>query len=80
MQIRRYNRKRHFVRYKSGLWSPVKASYDATKKEYKGILKALKKVHSWLYSVKFILETDTNVLVVQLNGTASDLPGSLLIY
>jgi hypothetical protein len=29
--------------------------------------------------VKFLLETDANVLVAQLNGAASDLPGLLLM-
>ena len=42
------------------------------------MLKALKKVRSWLYGVKFILETDANVLVAQLNQSASDLPGALV--
>ena len=32
-----------------------------------------------LYVIHFILETDANVLVAQLNGAASDLPGSLVM-
>jgi hypothetical protein len=38
----------------------------------------MKKMRSELYGVHFILETDAKVLVEQLNGAASDLPGALL--
>ena len=56
--------KRHPARYESGTWSPQEKVYDATKRECRGVLKALKKVRHWLYGVHFILETDANVLVV----------------
>jgi ribonuclease HI len=79
MQIGRHDGERHPVRYESGHWSQVEASYDATKRECRGVLKALKKCRGWLYGVKFLLETDANVLVAQLNRAASDLPGSLLM-
>lgn len=55
--------KRHPSRYESGIWSIAKRIYDATKQERRGVLKALKKVWYWLYGVRFILETDANVLV-----------------
>jgi hypothetical protein len=41
-------------------------------------LKALQKVRYWLYRVHFVLETDVNVLVAQLNRSATDLPGALV--
>ena len=42
------------------------------------MLKAMRKVRFWLYGVHFVLETDANVLVAQLNRSATDLPGSLV--
>lgn len=36
--------KRHPSRYESRIWSNVEKKYDATKREYRGVLKALKKV------------------------------------
>ena len=59
--------KRHLSRYESRIWSTAERIYDATKRECRGVLKALKKVRYWLYGVRFILETDANVLVTQLN-------------
>jgi len=53
-------------------------SYDAMKCECHAVLKALQKVRYWLYGVHFILEMDANVLVTQLNQSATDLPGSLV--
>ncbi len=70
---------RHLYRYESGLQNKAEASYNATKRECRGVLKALKKVYNYLYRVHFILETDVNVLIVQLNQSASDLLGALVI-
>jgi hypothetical protein len=70
--------KRHSIRYESGLWSAAERNYDATKRECRGALKALKKMRSYLTGVHFILETDAAVLVDQLRGAASDLPSALL--
>lgn len=36
--------KRHFFRYKSKIWFNIEKKYNATKREYCGILKVLKKV------------------------------------
>ena len=69
---------RHPSRYESGLWNPAEQQYDATKRECRGILKALKKVRNYLYGIHFILETDAKVLVSQLNLAAADLPGALV--
>lgn len=52
--------------------------YDLTKQECCGVLKALKKVRYWLYRVRFVLETDANVLVAHLNWSDIDLPGALV--
>ena len=49
-----------------------------TKQECQAVLKALRKMQFWLYRVYFVLETDANVLVAQLNRSATDLPGSLV--
>ena len=68
----------HPSRYESGLWNKAEAGYDATKRECRAVLKALRKVRFWLYGVHFVLETDANVLVAQLNRSATDLPGSLV--
>lgn len=59
--------KRHPARYESGVWSSSEQKYDATKRECRGVLKALKKFRHYLYGVRFILETDASVLVAQLN-------------
>lgn len=48
--------KRYPSRYKSGIWSSAEKKYDATKRECRGILKALKKVSHWLYGVRFVLK------------------------
>ena len=77
MQI--FDGKRHPIRYESGVWSEVEQRYDATKRECRGVLKALKKTRHWLYGVHFVLETDANVLVAQLNGACTDLPGALIV-
>ena len=70
--------KRHPSWYKSGLWNQAEKNYNATKRECRGVLKALRKVRYWLYGVHFVLETDANVLVAQLNRSATDLPGALV--
>jgi RNase H-like domain found in reverse transcriptase len=56
-------RRRHLSRYESGLWNKAERNYNATKRECRGVLKALRKVCYWLYEVRFVLETDANVLV-----------------
>ena len=70
--------RRHPSRYESGAWSVVETKYDATKRECRGVLKALKKCRVWLYGIHFILETDANVLVAQLNKGGADLLGALV--
>jgi hypothetical protein len=38
------SRKVRPIRYKSGIWSQAERKYNATKREYKGVLKILKKL------------------------------------
>jgi hypothetical protein len=65
-------------RYKSGMWSDIEQRYDTTKRECRGVLKALKRTKTWLYGVSFILEVDAKVLAAQLNRSGTDLPGALI--
>lgn len=55
--------KRKSARYESGIWNAAEQKYDATKRECRGILKAIRKFRYWLYGVRFIFETDASVLV-----------------
>jgi hypothetical protein len=66
------------TRYKSGTWSQAERKYDATKREYRGILKILKKLQVWLIRTYFVLKTDANMLVAQLNRAATDHPNALI--
>jgi hypothetical protein len=65
-------------RYESGVWNTAERTYDATKRECRGVLKILKKLQIWIIGVHFILETDANVLVAQLNRAATDHPSALI--
>ncbi|KAJ6102680.1 hypothetical protein N7486_005107 [Penicillium sp. IBT 16267x] len=76
MQVR--NGVRKPARYESGVWSESERTYDAGKRECRGVLKALKKFRHWLYGVHFTLEIDAKTLVAQLNRSATDLPGALV--
>jgi hypothetical protein len=62
MQLNKLGR-RHFTKYKSGLWNDAKTRYDAGKREYQRVLKILKKVRYYLYNVRFVIETDVKTLV-----------------
>jgi hypothetical protein len=80
MQALKENAKRrHPVRFESGIWIGTQLEYDAGKKECLAVLRALKKFRSYLYGIRFILETDAKTLVAQLNRSATDLPGSLVV-
>ena len=66
------------ARYESGVWSAAERSYDACRRECKGVVHILKKFRHYLYGIHFTLETDAKTLVAQLNRSASDLPSSLV--
>lgn len=53
------------------------SEYDAGKRECQGLLKALKKVRSYLYGVQFVIKVDARTLVHQLKNVAADVPGAL---
>ena len=72
------NKDRHPCRYESGLWNNAEKRYDAGKRKCRGLMKALKKFRNYVYGVRFLVETDANTLVHQLNLPANDLPGALV--
>ena len=63
MQVDINTKNQHLMWYESGVWSPTECKYDARKRECRGLLKALKKVWFWLYSIHFTIEIDANTLV-----------------
>ena len=69
---------RHPVRYESGVWSTTERNWDSSKHECKALLLALKKFRSYLYGVRFVVETDAKTLIAQLQRSATDLPGALI--
>ena len=80
MQLADDKLRRHVIRYDSGIWSEVELKYElnAEKSECRGLIKALKKVRHYLYAIKFTIETNTRILIAQLNRTASDVPEALI--
>ncbi len=58
------SKNRHFIWYKSELWNEQETKYDAEKRECKDLMKTLKKIHYWLYNMKFIIEIDVNTLMM----------------
>ena len=54
------------------------SKYNVTKRKYRELLKTLKKVRFWLYEMRFIIEIDVNILIVQLNRSAADLSEILM--
>ncbi|KEY69862.1 hypothetical protein S7711_11555 [Stachybotrys chartarum IBT 7711] len=76
MQIK--DGKQHPIRFESSLFLPSEQNYDTTKRELKGILYILKHLRNYLYSAHFILETDTKVLINQINNAHKDIPAALV--
>ncbi len=72
------NGRRVPVRFDSGTWDKAESKYDQLKRETRAVLIALRKLGRYVFGVPFTLETDARVLVDQLNGAASDLPGSFV--
>ncbi|KAI8679254.1 hypothetical protein NCS57_00202800 [Fusarium keratoplasticum] len=71
--------KRKPIRFESGLWNPAETKYDATKRECRAVLYAFRRLRGMIYGIPFVLETDSQVLVHQINGKADDVPGSLVL-
>ena len=78
MQQEDENKDRHPCHYESGLWNNCEQRYDAGKHMCRGLMKELKKFRNYIYRVRFLVETDANTLVHQLNFCANDLPGALV--
>ncbi|KAB2109261.1 hypothetical protein AG0111_0g2620 [Alternaria gaisen] len=72
------NGHRHPIRFESGVWSTTERNWDSSKHECKALLLALKKFRSYIYGVRFIVETDAKTLIAQLQRSATDLPGALI--
>ncbi len=67
------------IQYKSRVQSKVEKKYNTTKQEYYRVLKIFKKLRVWITRVYFILETNVNVLVAQLNRVVTNYPRALII-
>ncbi len=60
------------------MWDKAESKYDQFKQEIQVVLIALYKLECYVFGISFILETDTRILVDQLNDTTSDLSGSFV--
>jgi ribonuclease HI len=69
---------RHPSQYESGHWNTAEKKYETGKRECRGLMRALKKFRTYVYSVQFFVETDANTLAHQLNLPAIDLPAALV--
>ncbi len=67
------------TQYKSRVQSKVEKKYNVIKQEYCKVLKIFKKLRVQITRVYFILETNVNVLVAQLNRVATNYPRALII-
>ena len=71
--------KKSFFHYESDLWTMFESKYNVIKRECRELLKTLKKVRFWLYEVRFIIEIDVNILIVQFNRSAAVFSEILMI-
>ena len=78
-QINSETNKNDFFRYENDLWTMFESKYNVTKREYRELLKTLKKVRFWLYKMQFIIEIDVNILIAQLNRSVADFSKVLMI-
>ncbi len=68
----------HVCQYDSDVWTNAKSRYDTDKQECQELLKALKKVHAYLYEVFFIVELNAQTLVSQLNRGVVDISDAFI--
>ena len=66
------------MRYESGVWTTPEKNYDAGKRECRALLRSLKKLKVWLYSIKFTVEIDAKTLLHQVNLLIMDLAGAMV--
>ena len=78
-QINSQTSKNHSSYYESGLWIMFELTDNVIKREYRELLKALKKVRFWLYEVRFTIEIDVNILIAQFNRSVADFSEVLMI-
>jgi RNase H-like domain found in reverse transcriptase/Integrase zinc binding domain/Reverse transcriptase (RNA-dependent DNA polymerase) len=71
-------KKRHPVRFESGVWSKAERKYDSGKLELRGVVYAFSRLRLYLYGARFRLETDNSNIVAMINRTSTDLPGALV--
>jgi len=64
--------------YDSDVWINAEAEYDTDKWECHRLLKALKKIYTYLYEVFFIVKLDAQTLVSQLNRGVIDIFNALI--
>jgi hypothetical protein len=69
---------RHACRYERGLWNKAAKRYDLRKCDCCALMMTFKKFRYYEYGVRFLVETDANRLVHQLNLPANDLQGALV--
>lgn len=74
------NKDRHLCCYESGLCNNAERQYDVGKGKCHGLLKALKKFRNYVNGIRFLLETDDNALVYQLNSPTNNLPWELVTH
>lgn len=70
--------RRHPCRFESTVWSKSEAKWHSTKLECRAVLWALKKFRVWLYGTPFVIETDAQTLIAQLNRSSSEIPGGVM--
>ena len=78
MQVAKNQQHQHVCRYDSETWSSAESLYNAEKWECWELLKALKKVRTYLYEVLFVIELNAQTLVTQLNRSAADVLSVLI--
>ena len=66
------------AQYKSRVQSKVEKKYNTTKQEYYRVLKIFKKLRVQITRVYFVLKTNINILVAQLNKTATNYSRALI--
>jgi hypothetical protein len=70
--------RRHPCRFASTLWSAAEGKWHSTKLECKAVVWALAEFRTWLYGQHFIIETDAQTLIAQLNRSSAEVPGAVV--
>jgi hypothetical protein len=70
--------RRHPCRFASTMWSAAEGKWHSTKLECKAVVWALSEFRSWLYGQHFVIETDAQTLIAQLNRSSAEVPGAVV--